>query len=439
VTGVQGVLESLTTRGRAFLAAGFTCVGCAVVLGQQDLLRAGILVLMLPVATLIFVGRARYRLSCERSLQPLRVPVGQAARVTLSLKNAGRLPSSVLMLEDEVPYALGTRPRFVIDQIGPRWRREIEYTLRSDVRGRFQVGPLSVRVCDPFGLIEIDRAFAARHSLTVTPQVQPLPDGHLFGEWSGSGDNRPRAFAAAGTEDVLIREYRHGDDLRRVHWRSTARVGELMVRREEQPWQTRATLLMDTRASAHRGSGPASSFEWLVTATASVGVHLSGQGYALRLVSETGDDHAGHWHERGSGAVGDADDLLDHLAVIQPSSRARLDLPRDRDEVGGVLIALIGVLTPLDVAALRRLAQGASAGYAIVADPSGWIRAESRERTELHDEVRRTAAELRANGWRVAVAGPADRVGTMWSELLQPVRQGASGASAAATLGEPAG
>jgi uncharacterized protein (DUF58 family) len=438
VSGVQAVMDSLTTRGRAFIAAGLTCVGCAVVLGQQDLLRAGVLVVMLPVATLLFVGRARYRLSCTRSLLPLRVPVGQPARVTLSLKNAGRLPSSVLMLEDDVPYALGTRPRFVIDQIGPRWRREIEYTLRSDVRGRFTVGPLSVRVCDPFGLIEIDRAFATRHSLTVTPPVQPLPDGQLLGEWSGTGDNRPRAFAAAGTEDVLIREYRHGDDLRRVHWRSTARMGELMVRREEQPWQTRATLLMDTRASAHRGTGPASSFEWLVTATASVGVHLSGQGYALRLVSESGDDYAGHWHDRGSGAVGDADDLLDHLAVIQPSRRHRLELPRDHDEVGGVLVALIGALAPIDLAALRRLAQGASAGYAIVADPSAWILDDSHERAELHAQVRRTAAELRANGWRLAVAGPTDRIGTVWGELLRPLRSATGGASTTPPVQRPA-
>jgi uncharacterized protein (DUF58 family) len=431
---VRALLESLTTRGRAFLAAGLTCVGCAILLGQHDLLRVGILVMMLPAVTLVFVGRARYRLSCTRSLLPRRVPVGQPARVSLDLRNAGRLPSSVLMLEDEVPYALGTRPRFVVDQISPRWNREIAYTLRSDVRGKFVVGPLSVRVCDPFGLIEIERAFSARDALTVTPQVQPLPDGQLQGEWSGTGDNRPRAFAAAGTEDVLIREYRHGDDLRRVHWRSTARMGELMVRREEQPWQTRATLLMDTRAAVHRGSGPASSFEWLVTATASVGVHLSGQGYALRLVSESGDDHAGHWHDRGSGAVGDADDLLDHLAVIQPSRRSRLELPRDRDEVGGVLIALIGVLVPVDIAALRRLAQGASAGYAVVADPSAWVRGDTHEQTQLREQVRRNVAELRANGWRVAVAGPADQVGTLWAELLRPLR---SGGGTAASVREP--
>jgi hypothetical protein len=93
-----------------------------------------------------------------------------------------------------------------------------------------------------------------------------------------------------------------------------------------------------------------------------------------------------------------------------------------------VLIALLGVLTPTDVSALRRLAQGAAAGYAVVADPSAWIREESHERADIHQQVRRAAAELRAHGWRVAVAGPADQIGPLWGELLRPLRAADVGA-----------
>ncbi|MDP9444176.1 MAG: DUF58 domain-containing protein [Actinomycetota bacterium] len=414
---MREALAALTTRGRAFLAAGVTCLVCSVVLGQKDLLRIGVLVLLLPLITVVMVGRARYRLSCQRSIEPSRVPAGQPAQVTLTLHNTGRMPSSALMLEDQVPYMLGARPRFVVDQMGPRWHRDVGYAIRSAVRGRFVVGPLSVRVADPFGLIELTRSFTAQSTLVVTPRVEPLPGGGLDGEWSGSGDNRPRAFAAAGTEDVTVREYHDGDDLRRVHWPSSARLGELMVRREEQPWQARASLVVDTRAAAHRGRGPGSSFEWMVTAAASVGVHLSRSGYALRLVSETGDDSSGHWHDRGSGSVGDTEDLLDELAVVQPSDRQSLLLPPSRDDQRGVVVAVAGALDAAAVAALRRMAQGAGAGYALIADVSRWLPDDAPGHATVAEQVRRAVAELRGHGWRVAVAGPGDRIGPLWAQL----------------------
>lgn len=397
---------------------------CSVLLGQKDLLRIGILVLLLPMVTVVLIGRARYRLSCRRSVSPARVPVGKPTRVLLHLENAGRMPSNLVLVEDQVPYALGTRPRFVLDEVGPRWRRDISYTVRSEVRGRFTLGPLRIRITDPFGLIELTRGFQARNTLTVTPEVHPLNPGHLGGEWSGTGDNRPRAFAAAGAEDVTVREYRDGDDLRRVHWASSARLGELMVRREEQPFQSRATLIMDTRSSAHRGTGPASSFEWMVTAAASIGVHLASQGFALRLVSESGADPVGQFHDRGSGGTGDSDDLLDHLAVIAASDRRNLELPRSRDDRSGVIVSIVGLLEESDLSAVRRLAQGAAAGYAIVVDVSAWMRPGAAGRSEVQERIRLTAAELRANGWRVAVATPQDRVSMVWTDLMTPLRGG---------------
>src|SRR5690606_33189547 len=107
----------------------------------------------------------------------------------------------------------------------------------------------------------------------------------LAGEYVGSGDSRARSVAVHGEDDVATREYRNGDDLRRVHWRSTARVGELMVRREEQPWESRATIVLDTRRHGHHGEGPTSSFEWAVSAAGSVALHLRRSGYRIRLVT----------------------------------------------------------------------------------------------------------------------------------------------------------
>ena len=114
---------------------------------------------MLPLATAWFLGRSRYRLGLVRSITPTQVAAGQQARVQLDLTNDGRMPTGLLLLEDQIPYVLGTRPRFVVDKMGPQWKRSVGYLVRSDVRGKFDVGPMKVRLSDPFGLVELERTF----------------------------------------------------------------------------------------------------------------------------------------------------------------------------------------------------------------------------------------------------------------------------------------
>src|SRR3712207_4511711 len=320
-------------------------------MGQPALSRVGVLVLALPLVTAAFIGRSRYRLALVRTVSPQLVSAGQPARVNLSLTNEGRTPSGVLLLEDHVPYVLGTRPRFVLEGIGHGWRRHVTYQVRSDVRGRFEIGPMTVRVVDPFGLIELARAFQTTVPLTVTPRTVPLSSIPLGGAWTGSGDNRPRAFAIGSAEDVTVREYRRGDDLRRVHWRSSARVGELMVRREEQPWQSRATLFLDNRIRSHRGQGIASSLEAAVSAAASIAVHLSHRGFTVRLVTAAGEDPNNAWHYR------DADlntaPLLEALAVVQPIQQPRIDTGWLAEaSQGGLIVAVVGGVEDHDLPVL---------------------------------------------------------------------------------------
>src|SRR5918999_5887677 len=113
-------LTALTTRGRSFVAAGVTAIVCSFVLGERDLLRAGVLVLALPLLSAVAVSRTRYRLACARRLDPSRLPVGHEARVDLRMENVSRLPSGLLLVEDQVPYTLGGRARFVLDRIEPQ-------------------------------------------------------------------------------------------------------------------------------------------------------------------------------------------------------------------------------------------------------------------------------------------------------------------------------
>ena len=165
-------LSGLTTRGRCLLASGLALALFALLLGQRDLLRAAVLLVALPLAASWLVARTRYRLSCERTLEPARVEAGSTSTVRLRLDNISRLPSGVLLMEDALPYSLGGRPRFVLDKIEPHGVREVSYPVTSDVRGRFRVGPLSVRLTDPFGLCELTRSFATTADLVVTPTAR---------------------------------------------------------------------------------------------------------------------------------------------------------------------------------------------------------------------------------------------------------------------------
>ena len=404
--------RSLTIRGRAVLAAGMSAIACSLLLGQSDLLRVGVLLLVLPILCAVVLSRRHFRVSCTRTLVPHRVEAGQAARVHLELANVSTVRCSVMLVEERVPFVLGTRPRFVLPGLAPGERRGVAYSIRSEVRGRFFVGPLAVRLTDPFGLVEQARSFTTRDQLVVTPQVHRLSALPWRGDWGGRGDSRPRAVAASGEDDTAVREYRHGDDLRRVHWRSTARRGELMVRREEQPWQSRASILVDRRKVAHLGEGPASSLEWAVTAAASVAHHLVGLGYVVRLVDGP-DQHP--WSDPAADGDGP---VLDQLAVLEAGNlgclAAGIGLAR-ASQRGGLLVAIVGRLddqTTEELARLRR--QGTSCVALVLDTPTFGPGPVSASYGAEHD---RAATILRQAGWAVAGARSGDSVPQAWERL----------------------
>ncbi len=387
----------------------------ALLLGENDLFRIGVLVTALPLLAAMVVARTRYRLSCARRLDPARAEVGGESTVTLRLENVTRLPTGLLLVEDTVPYALGVRPRFVLDRVESRGIREIDYRVRSDLRGRYTIGPLSVRIADPFGLVELTRSFTISDTLVVTPQVVALPHVRLSGEWTGGGDSRTRSVAAAGDDDVAPREYRQGDDLRRVHWRSTARYGELMVRREEQQWQSRGALLLDTRRHAHRGEGPRSSFEVAVSAAASIGVHLAHEGLGLRLVTDQGAEHLTD--------TGLSWSLLDTLAVVRHSPARSLEMGITALRQGGgdgLIVAVLGALDPDEARELARLRHSGITGVAVLLDVDSWEGADPGT-SAAHLAVE---AVLAGYGWRIVRLPVGVSVASVWQHAASRGRFG---------------
>ena len=396
----------MTTRGRSFMAAGLTSIACAFILGERDLLRAGVLILALPLLSALVVSRTRYRLTCSRHVTPSRLSAGHDARVNVLLENVSRIPTGILFVEDQVPYTIGGRARFVIDRIEPHGGREMVYRVSADVRGRYRVGPLTVRLADPFGLVELARSFTTADRVTVTPPIVALPHGRLMGSWMGGGESRARTVATAGEDDVAAREYRHGDDLRRVHWRSTARYGELMVRREEQQWQSRGTLFLDTRRLAHWGDGPGSSFEQGVSAAASIGVRLGREGLGLRYVTDTGESLAPSAMFEG--------ELLDALAVVRMSAGRSLEtglaaLRGAASNGDGLVIGVFGRLSAEDARDVARARRGTATCVAVLVGSGDEDAAVTADAGPL----------LRAAGWRVLAISSAATLATAWASADQ--------------------
>ena len=403
---MRGIFGSLTTRGRSFVAAGGAATVCGLAIPEPDLVRVGALLVILPLVSALIARRSRYRLACSRRLDPPRVAAGQPTVVTARLENVSRLRTAILLAEDVTPYTLGSRPRFVLDEIEPGGSRELSYQIRSDTRGKFTIGPLRVRVADAFGLVEISRSFSTTSTLVVTPKIYPLPRAAAPSSWLGEGDGGMRTISAIGEDDAAPRAYQNGDALRRVHWRSTARYGELMVRREEHQWRNSASVFLDTRRAAHVGTGSSATFEFAVSAAASIGAHLTSEGFRARLITE-----AGEIAPRGTFQ----DTLLDMLAVISPSREISL-VPGAAalTHAGGQLIAVLGRLSAEDARILAASRRGNAPAMALMVAAWSWTS------DAVPEETARTAEILAAAGWHVAVVTASTPLAAAWQQLHRP-------------------
>lgn len=409
-------LSGLTTRGRCLLAGGLATAGCSLVLAERDLLRAGAFVALLPALGLLLASRTRRRMRMTRTLSASRIPVGGEVQVDLALTGATLV--GALRIADTVPDAAGPSPgeppRFTVHRM-PGSRRSpgravrLTYPLRPRLRGVHTIGPLASTVTDPLGLAEYARAVDGGDRLLVLPEVVPLrglPPALAAGDGVSGA-----TFAQQGQGhiDVLVREYRHGDELRRVHWRSSARHDEIMVRLEERPWRGGAVVLVDRRDAAHRGRGVDASLEFAISLAASVCAHLIARGEPISLVTEDGRSPAGT-------ATG-LDPLLDALAALRPS--ARVDLAGPDLPAGADVIAVLGAVGPAGLDALLARSRG---GHAVLLDTATWDPADGQA-----GSADSAAAALRRAGWTVAVA----RAGTTPDRAWDALRTAGAGAGTA--------
>ena len=441
--GARRALSSLTTRGRCLVGGGGALLLVGIVIGERAFVQLAVFVLALPLLSAGAVARERFRLTVRRTVTPARLPRGDSAEVLLEITNADARPGGLWGLTEPLPAELGRSPRFVVDRLAAGATATLRYRVHGGRRGRHVLGPLRLRLMDPFGLVERNAVGADSAVLLVVPRVRPLGPGGPAGGQGGGGEGARRTIAVHGEDDVSVRGYRSGDDLRKVHWRATARTGELMVRLEERPWRAQATLLLDTRARAHlvnphASSAPESgaagddrppgdSLEWLVEAAASIGSALARRGAVLRTITDAGELLPTSGHGRLS-----PDDLLDRLAGVGPSRVSSLAAGVEqlcRAAGDGPVICLLGAVGPDDVADLIRRRSGPTTDLAVLVDIESWADAGTTGRRGLSVAARGALARqredaavlLRAAGWRVTDARADRSVADVWADLGAPV------------------
>jgi uncharacterized protein (DUF58 family) len=318
-------------------------------LGITELFALAAGAVALVLGALVYVHVTKVTLDAQRELHPPRVHAGSPSRVELTVHNQGSRRTPVLGVRD--PFDGGRRwARFLLSPLAAGEQARAAYRLPTERRGVYDLGPLEVHLTDPFGVAAWKAHAAPATQLTVFPRVdviEPLPQ--TLGHDPHAATDHPTAIGRGGEDFYGLRPYEQGDDLRRVHWPTTAKTGELMIRQDEMPWQGRATVVLDVRRQLHT---PA-SLEDAVSAAASIVSAAWRQRSLIRLVATDGVDSgfgAGPAHTEA---------ILEHLATVGANRVGGLDTTLElvrRDARGGALAVVTTSAAPAsDLQRLRGL------------------------------------------------------------------------------------
>lgn len=410
---MRGFRFGLTGRGTALAITGGLLSAGASYIGERDLAWLGLFLVALPLMGLVIALCLPPRLTSERVVTPDSLPLGETARAHLVVSSSRAASFSALSFQDLIPSTLGQDARFELARGLGRWRQAAGYNIAARQRGHYRLGPLRVRNVDPFGMAwRRWQVPGEATSLRITPKIWKLSLPRNGGVSGASGDATPQRIGQAGTDDVLVREHRHGDGMRRIHWRMSAKRGELMVRLEEQPWDPAMTIIVDTRSTAHIGSGPESTLEWVLSLCASLATELLRDRLRVGLLGSDGVI----FRPVNGESTGAASRLLATVTDVEPSGRSSLeDCLADPDALGTArtVVAGLGLLHSRDAAALVAATTRVADIDALVPDARAFRL--PVEMVVAHEEACRL---LTTSGWNVVTFGPDISVTQAWSRLV---------------------
>ena len=240
---------------------------------------------------------------------------GNAMEFAFTARAASRWKSRFVLFCDHNAAAAPAEQRIerFAPEVGAAANIDVRYTRHLHLRGIFEVGPCEARCAYPFGLIEYVRIVpGTRGTVTVLPRVWPVGRVLLAGTNASMRDTR-RDKRGADDEFTGVREYHPGDERRHVYWRSSARLGRLVIKEFESYATGRLIVALDFRPQQHCGQGYRSTFEYMIEIAASLAVAVSALRHEIVFAASRGE----LWERRVGRNAGDVDDFLLELARVE--------------------------------------------------------------------------------------------------------------------------
>ena len=341
-------------------------------------------------------------LSVRRTLGQAYAHLGDTIELQYELRNEHALGKLWLEVFEESNWPEHLPGRVL--SIGGRKTRKWKVLVKAARRGRFRLGPVVMRSGDPFGLFRTELRVPDEALLLVYPRVVPIPFWTLPGSvLEGSVLTGQRSLQS--TSMVMgIREYRPGDALNRIHWRSSARHRELQVKEFELDKTADLWIYLDLERHWHRGEGEDSTEERCITVAASVVQKALREHRNVGLITTGARAEVLH-PDRGSKQFGK---LMQYLAEMQVGGTRSLaetvveTLPRLRRGASALLIT--PSLDPGWVRPASTLRESSIATQAVIVAPP--IEGDDRDRARRYALL----GELAVAGVRAAYLGPRDAV-----------------------------
>jgi uncharacterized protein (DUF58 family) len=258
-------------------------------------------------------------LKFTRSALGGRAQVGERIEERLALENHSVLPKLWVQVADG--SSLPGHHAGYVSSVGPHQRIAWRARTVCRRRGRFTLGPVVATTGDPLGLFRQELALAPEHPLLVLPPVLPLSNFDLYpGAMPGRGRGAQRSLQTT-TNAVTVRNYVPGDALTRIHWPTTARLGQFMVKEFDLDPTIDVVILLDLDRDIQAGEGDSSTEEYGVTIASSLASYLLRQQELAVGMVVNGVSEAALPLDRGERQI---DRILELLAVVHPKRSVSL-------------------------------------------------------------------------------------------------------------------